>query len=115
MTAVLFRQLMRDAAVAINTGRSILDRLKHDLRCRGLLVRIHRFDRMTIAAFMRVICLHCRPDMLGELETVLFEFLWCVDGARNVMKQLIRSLDFSPHFINPFFGNMAIRTNRTNA
>ena len=53
--------------------------------------------------------------MLRKLKPVLFELLRCVDGAENVAKQLVRSLDFSSYLIDPLLGNMAIRAYGANA
>ena len=68
--AIFLRQVMRDALVAIDAGRTRLDRFRHHLSSRRLLVRIHRLHREAVAALARIRRLHRRPYVLGELEPV---------------------------------------------
>ena len=106
---------MRDTLATIDAGRAGLDRFRHHLSGSRLLVRIHRVDRVAIAAFARVGRLHRRPDVLRELEPVRFEFFAGADGAENLVQHLVGSLDLSLDLVDPDLRHVAVRTYRAHA
>ena len=108
--------MMSDALMTIDTGQTGLEPFRHDfLGSLCLLVRIHGPRRMAVAAFVRIIFFHCRPDMLGELKSMLFEFFRRADGPQYLVQDLVAGLDLSPDLIKPFVRNVTVRTGRSNA
>ena len=108
--------MMSNALVAIDTGQTGLKPFRHHLLGGlRLFVRIHGRRRVAIAAFMRIILFHGRPDMLGELKPMLFEFFRSPDSPEELVKDLVAGLDLAPDLIKPLVRNVTIGTTRPNA
>ncbi len=77
----------------------------------ALLVRIHRVPRVAVAAFVRIVALHRRPDMLRELHPLRLEFLRRVDRARDEFAvELLARLDLAHELVHPVLRHMAVRS-----
>src|SRR5262245_33667835 len=63
---------------------------------------------MAVAALLRIIRPHRRPDTFGEGEAMLFEFFRGIHRAQNLVQQLVRGLDLSPRLMEPVVGNVTV-------
>ena len=83
-------QSVSDALVAIDAG--FLAREQKTLvridRARALAGKIHRFGAVTVAAFERVVRLHARPFVRGELGAMVEKFFSRVDRAEDLSPTL---------------------------
>src|SRR5688500_1211549 len=78
-----------DAEVTVDAGESFCHAFRVPLlRPRGLQVTAHRLDGVAIAAFERVGRFHASPDPMGQCCPLGFEFLWSIDGARELAVEL---------------------------
>jgi hypothetical protein len=108
--------MMSDALVTIDAGQPGLESLRHHfLGGFCLFVRIHGPRRVAIAAFVRIVLFHGRPDVLGEFKPMLLEFLRGTDGPEDLVQDLVAGLDLAPDLVKPFVRNVAVRTSRPHA
>src|SRR5215510_12286346 len=102
--------MVRDALVAIDAG--LFARKKEALmglnRTRALARDVHRLGTMAIATFKRIVRLHPRPFVLGELETMGEKLLARIDCAENFSPHLFRGLHLACNLVGPFVRYMAI-------
>jgi len=108
--------MMGDAFMAIDTGQSRLQPWHHALlRGRGHLMNVHGARIMAIAALARIGRLHGSPDIFGQFQPVLFEFLRRADGAEHFVPQLVAGLDLAPNLEPPVTRDVAVGTGRPHA
>src|ERR1043166_4289337 len=70
---------------------------------------------MTVAARPGVALLHRCPDSLGKYHAMRLEILLRRVSAHEVMIEVLGGLDLGYHLVDPFVGNMTIRTGCANA
>src|SRR5450631_890133 len=101
---------MGDALVAIDAGLALSLRLRMVLlSARTLLAAVHCFERVAIAALARVRLLHHLPHTRGECHAVRFKLGFGVDGAHQLMIELVARLDLTRHLVYPVLRHMTIR------